>query len=231
MLDAGRTETIMSQAQWTAIDAYFNGILTPADPVLDAALQASDAAGLPPIAVAANQGKLLMLLAQTVGARRILEVGTLGGYSTLWLARALPKDGRLISLELDPKHAATARANIDRAGLSDVVEVRVGRGIDSLPKLAEDGAGPFDLVFIDADKPSNPDYFQWALKLTRPGSLIIVDNVVRRGAVTDGASRDPNVIGVRRLIEMIANEPRVDATAIQTVGDKGHDGLLIARVR
>jgi predicted O-methyltransferase YrrM len=231
MLDAGRTETIMSQAQWTAIDAYFNGLLTPADPVLDAALQASDAAGLPPIAVAANQGKLLMLLAQTVGARRILEVGTLGGYSTLWLARALPKDGRLISLELDPKHAATARANIDRAGLSDVVEVRVGRGIDSLPKLAEDGAGPFDLVFIDADKPSNPDYFQWALKLTRPGSLIIVDNVVRRGAVTNGASRDPNVIGVRRLTEMIANEPRVDATAIQTVGDKGHDGILIARVR
>jgi predicted O-methyltransferase YrrM len=231
MLDAGRTETIMSQAQWTAIDAYFNGLLTPADPVLEAALEASDAAGLPPIAVAANQGKFLMLLAQTVGARRILEVGTLGGYSTLWLARALPKDGRLISLELDPKHAATARANIDRAGLSDVVEVRVGRGIDNLPKLAEDGAGPFDLVFIDADKPSNPDYFQWALKLTRPGSLIIVDNVVRRGAVTDGMSRDPNVIGVRRLAEMIANEPRVDATAIQTVGDKGHDGLLIARVR
>jgi predicted O-methyltransferase YrrM len=221
----------MSQAQWTAIDAYFNGLLLPADPVLDAALKASDAAGLPPIAVAANQGKLLMLLAQTVGARRILEIGTLGGYSTTWLARSLSKGGRLISLELDPKHAAVASANLARAGFADIAEVRVGRALDSLPKLMEEGAGPFDLVFIDADKPSNPDYFAWALKLTRPGSLIIVDNVVRRGAVTEANSKDPNVVGVRRLAELVSKAPRVDAAAIQTVGDKGHDGLLIARVR
>jgi predicted O-methyltransferase YrrM len=221
----------MSQAQWTAIDAYFNSLLLAADPVLDAALKASDAAGLPPIAVAANQGKLLMLLAQTVGAQRILEIGTLGGYSTTWLARSLSKGGRLISLELDPKHAAVASANLARAGFADIAEVRVGRALDSLPKLMEEGAGPFDLVFIDADKPSNPDYFAWALKLTRPGSLIIVDNVVRRGAVTDARSKDPNVVGVRRLAELVSKEPRVDAAAIQTVGDKGHDGLLIARVR
>jgi predicted O-methyltransferase YrrM len=221
----------MSQSQWSAIDSYFNGALAPPDPALEAALEASKAAGLPPIAVAPNQGKLLMLLAQTLGARRILEIGTLGGYSTLWLARALPADGRLISLELDPKHAEVARANLRRAGLEHVAEVRVGRAIDSLPKLAAENAGPFDLVFIDADKPSNPDYFTWALTLTRPGSLIVVDNVVRRGAVTDANSRDPSVLGVRRLVELISKEPRVDATAIQTVGDKGHDGLLIARVR
>ncbi len=221
----------MTQAQWTAVDAYFNGRLSPPDPVLEAALDASAAAGLPAIAVAANQGKLLMLLAQTLGARRILEVGTLGGYSTIWLARALPADGRLISLELDPKHAEVARANLQRAGLSAIAEVRVGRGIDSLPTLEAEGAGPFDLVFIDADKPSNPDYFAWALKLTRPGGLIVVDNVARGGAVADPDSADLNVLGVRRLADLIAHEPRVDATAIQTVGDKGHDGFLIARVR
>ena len=221
----------MTQAQWTAVDSYFNGRLLPPDPVLEAALDTSAAAGLPSIAVAANQGKLLMLLAQTAGARRILEIGTLGGYSTIWLARALPADGRLISLELDPKHAAVARANLEQAGLSAVAEVRVGRGVDSLPTLAAEGAGPFDLVFIDADKPSNADYFAWALKLTRPGSLIIVDNVVRRGAVADPDSADLNVLGVRRLADLIAHEPRVDATALQTVGDKGYDGLLIARVR
>ena len=220
----------MGQDQWTAVDAYFNARLSPPDPVLDAALAASDAAGLPQIAVAANQGKLLMLLAQSVGARRILEVGTLGGYSSIWLARALPDGGRLISLEIDPRHAEVARANLAHAGFADRAEVRVGRGIDSLLKLAEEGSGPFDFVFIDADKPSNADYFAWALKLTRPGSLIVVDNVVRRGRVIDDAA-DPNVAGVRRLVELVAAEPRVDATAIQTVGDKGHDGFLIARVR
>jgi predicted O-methyltransferase YrrM len=221
----------MTQSQWTAVDAYFNARLSPPDPALEAALQASAAAGLPPIAVAPNQGKLLMLLAQTLGARRILEIGTLGGYSTIWLGRALPANGRLISLELDPKHAAVARANLERAGLSAVAEVRVGRGIDSLPILSAEGAGPFDMVFIDADKPFNADYFTWALKLTRPGSLIIVDNVVRRGAVADADSADANVLGVRRLADLIAHEQRVDATALQTVGDKGYDGLLIARVR
>ena len=220
----------MSQTQWSAVDAYFNGRLSPDDPVLDAALDASDAAGLPQIAVAANQGKLLMLLAQTVGARRILEVGTLGGYSAIWLARALPADGRLISLELDPKHAAVATANLARAGFADRAEVRVGPAIAALPRLEQEKAGPFDLVFIDADKPSNADYFAWALKLTRPGSLIVVDNVVRRGAVTD-AGGDANVQGVRRLADLISEEPRVDATALQTVGDKGYDGFLIARVR
>jgi predicted O-methyltransferase YrrM len=221
----------MSQFQWTAIDDYFNGVLTPEDPVMDAVLSASAQAGLPPIAVAANQGKLLMLLAQSVSAKRILEVGTLGGYSTIWLARALPKEGRLISLEINVKHAEVANANLAMAGLSMLAEVRVGRGIDHLSRLADEGAGPFDLVFIDADKPSNADYFDWALKLTRSGSLIIVDNVVRRGAVVDPQSHDPNVIGVRRLADLVANTPGVDATVIQTVGDKGHDGFLIARVR
>jgi predicted O-methyltransferase YrrM len=221
----------MSQAEWTAIDAYFNSHLSPPDPLLDAALRASDAAGLPSIAVAANQGKLLMLLAQTVGARRILEIGTLGGYSTIWLARSLPKDGRLISLELDPRHADVARGNLSRAGFGGVAEVRVGPAIAALPKLEAEEAGPFDLVFIDADKPSNADYFAWALKLTRPGSLIVVDNVVRRGRVVETDGTDPNVVGVRRLAELVAKTAAVDATAIQTVGDKGHDGLLIARVR
>jgi predicted O-methyltransferase YrrM len=221
----------MSQNQWTAIDDYFNSALAPPDPVLEAALACSEAAGLPPIAVAANQGKFLMLLAQTLGARRILEIGTLGGYSTIWLARALPADGRLISLELDPRHAEVARANIRRAALEGVAEVRTGRALSSLPTLAAENIGPFDLVFIDADKPSNPDYFDWALQLTRPGSLIVVDNVVRRGAVTDASSRDPNVLGVRRLVDLVAKETRVDAAAMQTVGDKGHDGFLIARVR
>jgi predicted O-methyltransferase YrrM len=221
----------MGQNQWTAIDSYFNGALIPPDPLLAAALDASEAAGLPPIAVAANQGKLLMMLAQTLKARRILEIGTLGGYSTLWLARALPADGRLISLELDPKHAAVARANLRLAGVETLAEVRVGAGLESLPELAAENAGPFDLVFIDADKPSNPDYFAWALKLTRPGSLIVVDNVVRRGTVTDPDSKDPNVLGVRRLVDLVSKTPSVDATAIQTVGGKGHDGFLIARVR
>jgi predicted O-methyltransferase YrrM len=220
----------VTQSQWTAVDAYFNARLSPPDPLLLAAIDNSAAAGLPPIAVAENQGKLLMLLAQTLGARRVLEIGTLGGYSTIWLARALPAEGRLISLELDPKHAAVARANLEHAGLSAVAEVRVGRALDSLPLIAAEHSGPFDLVFIDADKPSNADYFSWALKLTRSGSLIIVDNVVREGAVIDLDSADVNVMGVRRLADLIAHEPRVDATALQTVGDKGYDGLLIARV-
>ena len=220
----------MTQEQWTAVDRYFSDQLLPPDPALEAALQASVAAGLPPINVSPTQGKLLQLLARMQQARTILEIGTLGGYSTIWLARALPADGRLITLEADPKHAAVARANLVRAGLAGVVELRLGRALDTLPQLAAEGRGPFDLVFIDADKPGYPDYFAWALKLTRRGSLIIADNVVRKGAVIDPASPDPIVQGVRRLHELIAAEPRVSATVIQTVGSKGYDGFAIALV-
>ena len=212
------------------MDEYFAEALIPYDAALEGALKASDAAGLPEIAVAPNQGKLIYLLAKMLGARRILEVGTLGGYSTIWMARALPADGRLISLELDPHHAETARANLHAAGLSDRAEVRTGRAIELLPHIEREAGAPFDLVFIDADKPSNPDYFAWALKLTRPGSLIVVDNVVRGGKVIEAGGRDPNVEGVRKLAAMLANEPRVEATALQTVGSKGYDGLIIARV-
>jgi len=220
----------MSQEQWTAIDQYLTDALLAPDEALEAALEASEAAGLPAIAVAPNQGRMLHILARSIGARRILEIGTLGGYSTIWLGRALPAEGGLISLEFDPHHADVARGNIARAGLADWVEVRTGRAIDSLPVLAGEGRGPFDLVFIDADKPSNPDYFVWAMKLTRPGSLIIVDNVVRAGAVADPASRDPNVVGVRRMNALIAAEPRAVATAVQTVGSKGHDGFALILV-
>ncbi|AGP32378.1 O-methyltransferase [Sorangium cellulosum] len=220
----------MAQEQWSAVDRYITDLLVPPDAALDAALEASAAAGLPPINVAPNQGKLLNLLARIHGARTILEIGTLGGYSTIWLARALPAGGRLITLESEPKHAEVARANLDRAGVADRVELRLGRALDTLPKLAAEGRGPFDLIFIDADKPSNPDYFAWALKLSRRGSVIVVDNVVRRGAVVDPESADPNVQGVRRLYELLAAERRVSATAIQTVGAKGHDGLAVALV-
>ncbi|KYF77569.1 methyltransferase [Sorangium cellulosum] len=220
----------MAQEQWSAVDRYITDLLVPPDAALDAALEASAAAGLPPINVAPNQGKLLNLLARIHGARTILEIGTLGGYSTIWLARALPDGGRLITLESEPKHAEVARANLDRAGVADRVELRLGRALDTLPKLAAEGRGPFDLIFIDADKPSNPDYFAWALKLSRRGSVIVVDNVVRRGAVVDPESADPNVQGVRRLYELLAAERRVSATAIQTVGAKGYDGLAVALV-
>ncbi|MGA2499052.1 MAG: O-methyltransferase, partial [Tepidisphaeraceae bacterium] len=197
---------------------------------LDAALAASAAAGLPAISVAPNQGKLLQLLAQLAGARNILEIGTLGAYSTSWLARALPAGGRLITLEADRKHARVARANVARAGLAGVVELRLGQALKTLPKLAAEGCGPFDLIFIDADKANIPDYFTWALKLSRRGSLIVVDNVIRKGAVINAASRDPSIQGVRRFNEMLAAEPRVSATAIQTVGSKGYDGLALVLV-
>ncbi|MFJ9695604.1 O-methyltransferase [Kitasatospora sp. NPDC101183] len=218
------------QTVWNAVDAYFSEQLVGHDPVLDAATADADAAGLPPIAVAPNQGKLLHLLALTQGARRVLEVGTLAGYSAIWLARALPDDGELLTLELDPKHAEVARGNLVRAGLEKVVEVRVGRAADSLAALVEEGVEPFDLVFIDADKPSNPEYFRRALELTRPGSLIIVDNVVRGGRVADAGSTDPAVVGTRALHALIAAEPRVSATSVQTVGSKGYDGFTLARV-
>ena len=220
----------MAPDQWTAVDRYLADLLVPADPALDAALADSAAHGLPAINVSPPQGKLLHLLARVHGARNILEVGTLGGYSAIWLARALPPGGRLVTLESDRKHAEVARANLDRAGLAHVVELRLGRALDTLPRLAAEGRGPFDLLFIDADKPSTPDYFTWALKLSRPGSLIVVDNVVRKGAVADPASTDPNVLGVRRCLEMMAAEPRVTATAIQTVGGKGYDGFAVALV-
>ncbi|MFD8753674.1 O-methyltransferase [Kitasatospora sp. NPDC059577] len=219
------------QPTWDAVDAYFSEQLVGHDPVLEGAAAAADAAGLPRIAVAPNQGKLLHLLALTQGARRILEVGTLGGYSAIWLARALPADGTLITLEIDPRHAEVARGNLAAAGLEEVAEVRLGRAADSLAALVEQGGEPFDLVFIDADKPSNPEYFRRALQLTRPGSLIIVDNVVRGGAVADADSTDPAVVATRALHELIAAEPRVTATSVQTVGSKGYDGFTLARVR
>jgi predicted O-methyltransferase YrrM len=216
--------------QWTAVDRYITDLLVPPDSALDAALQASAAAGLPAINVAPNQGKFLMLLAQIQGARSILEIGTLGAYSTIWLARALPADGRLITLEADPKHAEVARANIARAGLANLVEVRLGPALETLPRLAAEGSGPFDLIFIDADKPGYPDYFRWALKLSRRGSVIVADNVVREGEVIDPASADPRVQAMRRFNEVLAAEPRVSATEIQTVGSKGHDGFALALV-
>ncbi|MYZ37097.1 MULTISPECIES: O-methyltransferase [unclassified Streptomyces] len=220
----------MSQEQWTAVDRYFTDQLAPADEALTAALSAADAAGLPAINVAPNQGKLLQLLARVQGARTVLEIGTLGGYSTIWLGRALPDDGRLISLEYDATHAEVARASLARAGLDKIAEVRTGPALETLPVLEAEGAGPFDFVFIDADKPNNPHYLEWSLKLTRPGSLIVVDNVVRNGAVTDRTSTDPSVVGTREMIDLIAANPRLSATAVQTVGVKGYDGFLLARV-
>jgi predicted O-methyltransferase YrrM len=225
----------MSQERWTAVDRYITDLLVPPDPALDAALQASAAAGLPPIAVSPNQGKLLHLLARVHGTRTVLELGTLGGYSTIWLARALPAGGCLLTLEANPQYAELARANIARAGLADVVELRVGPALETLPQLAAEDRGPYDLVFIDADKQNNPGYLEWALKLTRRGSLIVTDNVVRGGAVIDPAGYDPKlgaggVEGVRRFFELLAAEPRVSATAIQTVGSKGYDGLALVRV-
>jgi predicted O-methyltransferase YrrM len=220
----------MSQELWSAVDRYITDLLVPSDPALEAALGASRAAGLPPIHVTPNQGRLLLLLAKLRGARNILEIGTLGGYSAIWLARALPPGGRLITLEANPKHAEVARANLERAGLAEVVEVRLGRALDTLPQLAAEGRGPFDFIFIDADKPSYPDYLRWALELSRGGSLIVADNVIRGGAVREGSNRDPNVQGVRRFNERLAAEPRLIATAIQTVGSKGYDGFAIALV-
>ncbi|MBV9221203.1 MAG: O-methyltransferase [Methylobacteriaceae bacterium] len=220
----------MSQKQWTAVDRYITDLFAPADPALAKALKTSAAAGLPPINVSPNQGKLLMLLARLQGARSILEIGTLGGYSTIWLARGLPPGGRLVTLEAEARHAEVARANIADAGLADIVELRLGPALDTLPKLAAEGRGPFDLIFIDADKPNNPDYFAWALQLSRRGSLIIADNVVRSGEIIDRSSRDPGILGVRRFSELVAAEPRVAATAIQTVGSKGYDGFAMVLV-
>ncbi len=234
MTDAISTESEL-RARWSAVDRYITDLLVPEDPALAAALRASEAADLPPIAVTPNQGKLLQLLARVQGARTILELGTLGGYSTIWLARALPPGGRLITLEAEPRFAEVARGSIAGAGLTDVVELRVGAALETLPKLVSESAGPFDLIFIDADKKNNPGYFEWALKLSRPGTLIIVDNVVRDGAILDPAAGDPTlgnegIRGIRRFYELLAAESRVSATAIQTVGDKGYDGFALAIV-
>jgi predicted O-methyltransferase YrrM len=220
----------MSQDRWTAVDRYITDLLVLSDRALDAALEASSEAGLPSINVSPTQGKLLFLMARAMGARRILEVGTLGGYSTIWLARALPADGRLITLEVNAGHAEVARSNFARAGLADVIELRLGPALDMLPKLLAQGAGPFDMIFIDADKPSYPDYLAWAIRLSRQGSLIVADNVVREGAVVDAQSEDPAVQGVRRFNAALAVEPRVTSTEIQTVGVKGYDGFAVVLV-
>jgi len=220
----------MSEELWTEVDRYFSERLLGTDQILESATEAATAAGLPPIAVSPNQGKLLEMLARIVGANSILEVGTLAGYSTIWLARALKPGGRLVTLEIDPKHAEVARANIKRAGLDKVVEIRIGSALDTLPQLAAERRGPFDFIFIDADKPNIPTYFEWALKLSRPGTLIIVDNVVRDGAVGDPRSQDPSVKGVQRFVEMLGGDSRASGTAIQTVGIKGYDGFAIVLV-
>lgn len=215
---------------WKAVDDYIDQNLVQQDEALVEALRRSEAAGLPAIQVSPSQGKLLHLLARSVGARRILEIGTLGGYSAIWLARALPPDGRLVSLELEPAHAEVARRNLRHAGVGDAAEVRVGRALDLLPQLHGEGGPPFDLAFIDADKPSNADYFEWALRMSRPGGLIVVDNVVREGSVVDPSSRDEAVQGVRRVVELMGQESRISATAVQTVGGKGYDGFAVALV-
>jgi predicted O-methyltransferase YrrM len=220
----------MAEEQWKAVDDYYSALLGASDPVMEKVLAASEAGGLPAIQVSPLQGRMLMLLAQAAGSRRILEIGTLGGYSTIWLARALPRDGRLVTLEAEPRHAEVATANIADAGLADVVEVRQGPANDTLAALVNEGVRPFDFVFIDADKAGYPAYLEWALKLTWQGSLIVADNMVRGGAVVDADSSDEAVRGVRQFNEDVAKNERLAATAIQTVGAKGYDGFVLARV-
>jgi predicted O-methyltransferase YrrM len=220
----------MTQELWTEVDDYINESLVPGDAALENAVKKSSEAGLPQIQVSPSQGKLLHLLARTIGARRILEIGTLGGYSTIWLARALPPDGKLITLEASPKHAEVAQSYIAFAGLADKVELRLGPALETLPKLAAEKPAPFDFIFIDADKKSMPEYFDWALKLSRKGSLIFSDNVVRSGGIVDAGSADPDIQGVRRFYQVLHSEPRVCVTAVQTVGSKGYDGYALALV-
>jgi predicted O-methyltransferase YrrM len=214
---------------WSAVDDYVTDTIVRPDAALSAAVDATAAAGMPPIAVSAPQGKLLALLVRITGARRVLEIGTLGGYSTIWMARALPADGKLITLEIDPRHAEVARDNLTAAGVGDVVDIRVGPALDTLPTLA--GEGPFDLVFVDADKAAVPDYFKWSLELGHPGTVIVVDNVVRNGALLDDRAEKPDVVGVRQLHDLLAADPAsATATTIQTVGNKGYDGFTLAVV-
>jgi predicted O-methyltransferase YrrM len=221
---------LTNERRWSEVDSYFAETLIGSDAALDDALAANSAAGLPSIDVSAPQGKLIQLLARMSGARKALEIGTLGGYSTIWLARALPDEGRLITLELNPKNAEVARRNLARAGLADKVEIRTGAALETLPKLEAEGLGPFDFVFIDADKTNNAAYLEWALRLSRSGTAIVVDNVVREGEVVDATSRSTDVIGVRRMFDLMARERRLSATAIQTVGAKGWDGFALAIV-
>jgi predicted O-methyltransferase YrrM len=229
-MSPSKSPALESEALWASVDHYLNALLIPPDPILDAALQANTAANLPAIDVSPSQGKLLQLLAETQGARRILEIGTLGGYSTICLARALPPGGKLITLELNPHHAKVALANIAHAGLAHAVELRLGPALDSLNKLHAEQAEPFDLIFLDANKDGYPLYLTAALKLARPGTLILADNVIRDGEIIDATSTDPNVQGVRRFFELLATDPRLSSTAVQTVGSKGYDGFAIARV-
>ena len=218
------------KALWTEVDRYLGNLLAPIDEHLKAAQKANRKAKLPPIGVSPLQGKFLQVLVKMTQAKRVLEIGTLGGYSTIWMARALPEDGRVVTLEFDPRHAEIARANLHSAGLLKRVDVRVGRALDSLPRLAKSGAGPFDLIFIDADKENNPEYLEWALKLSRPGTVIVVDNVARHGRVIRAGSTEKDIQGTRRCLEIMAAEPRLSATALQTVGIKGQDGFAIAVV-
>ena len=220
-----------NEKQWSAVDGYFSDTIVGRDDVLEAALKANAAAGLPSIDVSAAQGRMLTIMARMVGARKALEIGTLGGFSTICIARALPDDGRLVTIEYLERHANVARANIARAGLAGRVDLRQGAALDILPAIEAEGLGPFDFVFIDADKVNNPGYLGWALRLSRPGTAIVVDNVVRSGRIADASSKDPDVTGTRRMFEMMAKEPRLEATAIQTVGDKGWDGFALAIVR
>ncbi|HUA93555.1 MAG TPA: O-methyltransferase [Terracidiphilus sp.] len=215
---------------WAAVDQYFADLLVPADVELDAALEANRAAGLPAIDVSPLQGKFLQLLVQMTRPQRVLEIGTLGGYSTIWIARALSDGGRIITLEYNPKHADVARKNLENAGLLDRIDLHVGAALDTLPQLASPDAAPFDLIFIDADKRSNPQYLEWALKLSRPGTMIVVDNVVRDGKVIDAESDDPDIQGTRKMFEIMAAEPRLNATVVQNVGIKGYDGYALAVV-
>jgi predicted O-methyltransferase YrrM len=221
----------MDDTIFASVDAYLEGLLAPGDEALDRALRTAAAAGLPPIQVPALQGKFLQLLVGICGARRVLEVGTLGGYSTIHLARGLPDDGQVVTVEIDPGHARVALQNFDAAGLGDRVRVIVGQALDSLAELAKDQSAPFDLVFIDADKVNNASYLSWAITLGRPGTVIVVDNVVRRGAVVDAANTDAAVVGTRTVLELMASDDRLDATALQTVGAKGYDGFALAVVR
>ena len=220
----------MTQTQWTAVDQYYDELVIGDDPALAASLAASDAAGLPQIAVSPAQGKLLQLLATAIGAERILEIGTLGGYSTIWLARALPATGKVVTLEVSEHHAAVARSNLATAGVADRVDLRVAPALATLPTLVEEGAGPFDLIFIDADKESNSAYLTWALQLSRPGTMIIVDNIVRQGRILDPDDPDPRVQGTRQFAELLSTQHRLNATTIQTVGRKGWDGFTLAVV-
>lgn len=217
--------------KWTAVDQYVSDILIPKDSILEEVLQTNATANLPAHDVSPTQGMFLQLLVQIQGARNILEIGTLGGYSTIWLARSLPPEGRVVTLEANEKHADIARSNIERANLNDRIEVRTGFALDSLKQIENEKYEPFDFIFIDADKQNNPAYFEWALKLSRPGTVIIGDNVVREGEVIDNTSNDPRVQGIRRFYELIATEPRVSATALQTVGSKGYDGFIMAVVK